>query len=135
MGLHPHVNDDGQGRLGFEDFLGFSIRERSDGRAAGAINVEQRHANLMGNLHGGVIYAASDMLAYHALLSILPHDKGAVTADIQVSMLRGGKIGDTVEMIAEVIKLGRTLAFIETKSFVAGKLIATTKATKAILDV
>lgn len=132
---HPHSNQNTGERLGLETFFGMSEYEVRDGKTFCRFKIEERHANLMGNMNGGVIYAASDMVGYNALLAVLPHDKGAVTADIQVSMLRGGRVGDTVEMVAQVIKVGRTLAFIEVESFIAGKLIATTKLTKAVLDI
>lgn len=133
--VHPHIRNEEDSPLGLSDFLGLSLIERVDGTAHFHFTIEQEHANLMGNMNGGVVYAASDMVAYNALLSILPHDKAAVTSDLQVSMLRGGRIGDKVDVRAEVVKLGRTLAFIEVRSFVDGKLIATAKLTKAVLDI
>lgn len=133
--LHPHLVREKDQKLGLEKFLQMSEYERSKGKSVCRIQLGHRHVNLMGAMNGGVIYAATDMLSYDALLSILPHDKAGVTVDMQTSLLRGGKIGETIDMEAVVIKLGRTLAFIEVKSLIEGKLVAITKITKAILDI
>lgn len=94
-------------------------------------------ANVIGTLHGGILYAMVDVAAFMALLSVIPDGLHGVTADIQVSVLRAAKQGDIVHVRGRVDRVGRTLANMRTEAFVLteGKerLIATGTVVKSLI--
>lgn len=94
-------------------------------------------ANVIGTLHGGILYAMVDVAAFMALLSVIPDGLHGVTADIQVSVLRAAKQGDIVHVRGRVDRVGRTLANMRTEAFVMtdGKerLIATGTVVKGLI--
>lgn len=121
-------------RLEFSKFLGIRITEFGDGTVSAKIDIEERHANLMSALHGGIIYAAADAVGFAALLTVLEHQESAATVDISVSVLRACGVGDTLELVGHVVKRGKRVSFVETGCSVNGKVIATAKITKAMLE-
>ena len=80
----------------------------------------------MSVLHGGVVYAAADVVGYFALLSVLDDHESAATVDISVSVLKG-HVGETLVLNGRVAKRGRQVSFMETECHVDGKLVATAK--------
>lgn len=94
-------------------------------------------ANVIGTLHGGILYAMVDVAAFMALLSVIPDGLHGVTADIQVSVLRAAKQGDIVHVRGRVDRVGRTLANMRAEAFVMteGKerLIATGTVVKSLI--
>ena len=93
--------------------------------------------NIIGTLHGGILYAFMDVAAFMALLSVIPDGLHGVTADIQVSVLRAARVGDTVHVRGRVDRVGRTLANMRTEAFVitpdGERLIATATVVKSLI--
>lgn len=117
----------------FSKFLGIRFSEIGDGKVTAALCIEERHTNLMSVLHGGIVYAAADVVGYFALLSVLDNHESAATVDISVSVLRPCHVGETLVLNGRVAKRGRQVSFMETECHVDGKLVATAKVTKAML--
>lgn len=113
--------------------LGIEFIDSEKGIGRLGITVGGNNLNPAGALHGGVVYLLSDVCAYSGLLSLLDDTTEAVTHDIQVSVLRGAAPGDRVEFRSEVVKLGRSLCFIDVKASVADKVIALARVTKSLV--
>lgn len=116
------------GYLGVTDILS------EDGRGAFEIVAKGPLINSIGLLHGGVVYALCDVCAYAALLSVMPEGKDAVTHDIHVSVMRSAQEGDVVTFRADILKMGRSLCFIETVASVQDKPIARATVTKSLIS-
>lgn len=86
-----------------------------------------------GRLHGGALYALLDAMGLLALQPRLRPGQHAVTHDLHVSMLRAAPEGARVALRAELLKLGRTLAFIDARAEAGGQLLATARITKSIV--
>lgn len=114
-------------------FLGVTGLESAEGQARLNISVNENTANPVGVLHGGVAYTLCDVVGYAALLSVLPEGVEAVTHDIQVSVLRAARLGDTVEFAGRVVKAGQRIAFLDTEARVEGELVASARVTKSLL--
>lgn len=97
------------------------------------MTIEQRHVNALGTLHGGCTATLVDVVSSLALLSTPPH-RLSVSVELNVSYLRGVKLGDDILIEARNLKSGKNLAFLEVaiKRKSDGQLVATGKHTKFI---
>jgi uncharacterized protein (TIGR00369 family) len=112
--------------------LGLRLLEAQDGRSALELPVSSAVANPMNVLHGGILYTVCDVAAYAALVTLLRDDQGAVTHDLHVSCMRPAPFGSLVRVEGQVVKLGRSLAFLDAKATLGDTLIATARVTKSI---
>lgn len=113
--------------------LGIGTITAADGRARFDMTVGAHSANPRGALHGGVIYALCDVAAYAALLSLLADDEDAVTHDLHVSLLRPAQTGERVQFSAQVLRRGRSLAFIDAQALRGDTVLASARVTKSLL--
>ena len=86
-------------------------------------------------LHGGVVTALLDVACFLALLPQLGAEQHAVTHDLSVSLLRPVPAGSRVELVGQVLRLGRAVAFLRAEARVDGRLVATAQVTKTVLAV
>lgn len=113
--------------------MGVERIDSGGGRSRIEIAIGPGAVNPRGAFHGGVAYTLCDMACYAALLSQLGAGEDAATSDIQVSLLRSARQGERVVVTGEVLKRGRTLAFMQARIDKDGELIARASVTKAIL--
>ncbi len=125
---------EGISQIPLHRFLGVRGLDSSDGRASLKITVNENTANPAGMLHGGVAYALCDVVSYAALLPQLAEGEQAVTHDIQVSVMRAARLGDEVEFTGKVEKQGARIAFLDAQACVNGKVVASARVTKSILN-
>ena len=85
-----------------------------------------------GGLHGGVLCTLMDAVCMLALLPSLDPSRHAVTHDIYVSVMRSVPAGTCCRLTARVLKLGRTLAFLEAAAEADGKIVASARVTKSL---
>ena len=114
-------------------FLGVGEIEAGAGRAGFDVHMDDNAANPRGALHGGVIYTLCDVVCYAALLEQLADNEDAVTHDIHVSVMRAASAGETVRFSGQLIKRGRSLAFLEAHLHRGDTLLATARLTKSII--
>ena len=69
-----------------------------------------------------------------ASLDLLPQGKTAVTADLHVSVMRTAPPGQEITLLGRVVRPGATLFFCEAEAIADGKLIASARLTKAVVD-
>ena len=84
-------------------------------------------------LHGGLIYALCDVAAYTALLSRIDESQTGVTHQINVQVIRPVNLGDKMIIKGRLIRLGRSLSFLESKAYVNDKLVASATITKSMV--
>lgn len=118
----------------FHRFIGIHDLSSANGEGNLQFTVNSNTSNPNNKLHGGILYAMCDVCAYVALASILPQNRDAVTHDIQISIMRAASEGDELLFEANVSKLGRNLAFINTQVFKGDTLIAEARVTKSLID-
>ena len=88
-----------------------------------------------GRVHGGILALLLEPAALIAALELLPADKMAVTADMHVAVMRPAPPGAIITLVGRVIRPGATLFFCEAEAMAEGKLIASARYTKAVVDV
>lgn len=117
---------------------GLEVLASADGHSEIGFAVNEFSGNVIGTLHGGVLYAMADVAAFMALLSVIPAGRHGVTADIQVTVLRAARVGERVRVRGKVDRLGRGLANMRAEAFVQRPegevLIATAAVNKALID-
>jgi uncharacterized protein (TIGR00369 family) len=93
-------------------FLGMTIMTIAAGRAIFEMEIDERHHNPMGTLHGGVYCDLADAAMGYAYASTLGEGESFTTIELKINFLRAVRKG---KLIAEatVVKAGSTLGYIE----------------------
>lgn len=114
-------------------YLGVENIVSSKGDGALDFFVADHLINASGVLHGGVVYTILDVCAYAGLLSVLSDDQEALTHDLHVSVMRSARAGDRVKVHSNLVKIGRTLCFINATAQVNDTIIVQASITKSII--
>lgn len=117
---------------GFARTCGFRIVAFGDGRASVELDVTPSVENPNGTLHGGAIATLVDHAGTMAIASADFEGRTGVTTDLNVTYLAPGPDGSTVIAEAQVLKVGKTLAFVavDVRRKSDGVLIAQGRMTK-----
>jgi uncharacterized protein (TIGR00369 family) len=95
------------------------------------IRIEDRHRNLAGAAHGGLLATLCDFALGRAVNAGGDHD-GAVTVSLTVDYLGPAKPGDWVEAHTEVERLGGSLAFADCSLRVEAREVVRARAVFAL---
>lgn len=111
---------------------GLEITKIEAGRVECSFPVSEGVVNTYGTLHGGAIATLVDVVGTIALLTKDPTRAG-VTVEMSTSYLKAAKGGETVKIVGQVLKAGKTLGFTQVDIFNAkGDLLASGRHTKAL---
>ncbi len=130
---HPHFAQ--LFDLELHRFIGVEFHDASDGRAHLSFLVRDSMLTPGSSLHAGYLYTVCDFAAYVALMGQLAADEGAVTHDLHVSLMRAARPGERVDVCADVVRRGRTIAFLDVQAFCGDRLIASARATKSLVPI
>jgi uncharacterized protein (TIGR00369 family) len=92
--------------------IGFSLREAEPGLAVIDFEADQRHANPMGTLHGGVLCDIADAAMGIAYAATLAEGATFTTVELKMNFLKPVWTGKLVAT-GRVVKGGRTLGLVE----------------------
>lgn len=94
-----------------------------DGAKDFAFRTEEKHVNLVGIVHGGMLVTFADRA-----LSICARDAvggaGCVTIEMNVQFVGAAKIGDVIETTPEIVRKTSSLIFVRTVLTCEGRVIA-----------
>lgn len=108
----------------FAELLGMRAKSVGDGQARFELDVEAKHLNPNGVLHGGVIYSLADTAMGAALFSRLDPGEQCATLEIKMSYLVPVTAG-SIATDAVVVQRTKRIGVIEAKVFDDGdRLIA-----------
>jgi uncharacterized protein (TIGR00369 family) len=96
----------------FHTWAGMDVVEASPGVVTVAMDVEERHVNLQGLVHGGMLAILADTACGLSIRSAMEPGRLHVTADMDIHFLSPAKPGRLVGR-GKAIKVGRSLAFAE----------------------
>jgi uncharacterized protein (TIGR00369 family) len=104
--------------------LGFVLKAIEPGRAVFEMEVDERHHNPMGTLHGGIYCDLADAAMGYAYAATLGEGETFTTVELKINFFRPVREGRlTAE--ARVVKSGSTLGYVECDVKDAkGKLVA-----------
>ncbi len=95
-----------------QSFLDFDIREEPDGAVVAFLEVDDRHLNPNGIVHGGVVFTLADTAMGRATLAVLGDGQICASIEVSVRYLRpipGGRLVAT----ASVLRAGRRIVHLE----------------------
>ncbi|WP_232491997.1 PaaI family thioesterase [Novosphingobium kaempferiae] len=95
--------------------LGRMLVRREGDRSARLRLVEAgvQHSNVLDAVHGGVTLALIDVGMFAAMFTVIGADAvGAVTLDLQNQFIGAGRIGQPLDVVAEIMKETRRLVFV-----------------------
>ena len=116
-------------------FLDFTIQEVSEGVAVAALDIDDRHLNPNGVIHGGVIFTLADTAMGKATMSVLREGQICASIELSVRYLRPINKGKLIAT-ASVIKAGKSVVHLESR-VVGGddeKLIAIVNGSFAVIN-
>jgi uncharacterized protein (TIGR00369 family) len=104
--------------------LSLNVHTIESGRCMLELNLEEKHLNPFGGLHGGVYSSAIDTAAYWASYGSVPEDMGLISVDLHVDNISAVQSGKLI-VEGRLIKAGRMVCFSEaTVKDEKGKLLA-----------
>ncbi|KAL8744075.1 MAG: hypothetical protein Q9190_003636 [Brigantiaea leucoxantha] len=115
-------------------FSSLSFESATHGRVVAELLLSSNHINSKGTMHGVASSALVDCMGGLAIAST-GSDHTGLSTDIHTSYMGGAKEGELLEIVAEVTKLGGTLAFISVtikNSSQGGRFVATGTHTKYV---
>lgn len=109
--------------------LGFALKTIEPGKAVFEMEVDDRHHNPMGTLHGGVYCDLADAAMGFAYAATLGEGESFTIVELKINFLRAVRKG-TLTAEARVVKAGSTLGYIECDvTDQNGKLVAKASST------
>src|SRR3712207_2737331 len=93
------------------------------------LRVEERHRNIAGKAHGGLLATLVDFSLGRAVAEA---DAAGVTVSLTTDYLKAVEVGDWVEAHTEVEKAGETLAFADCSLTVEGREVVRARAVFAV---
>ncbi len=97
--------------------LGIGIKALEEGRCLVEVDIERKHMNCFGGMHGGVYESIMDTAAYWALYAEMPEDAGFITLDQNANLTRAVQEGTHVHCEGRVVKRGGSICICEAKMF------------------
>jgi uncharacterized protein (TIGR00369 family) len=101
----------------FMNLIGFKITQINEGEVEGELDLEEKHMQHFGLLHGGVTATLSDIVAGFAAYTLVEINEKVVTVDLRISYLNPG-IGSKLKAKGSVLKRGAKLIFCESEIFI-----------------
>ncbi|HET7793788.1 MAG TPA: PaaI family thioesterase [Rhizobacter sp.] len=103
-----------------------------------ALVVRDAHCNSRGFAHGGLISSLADnamgLSVGHVARAQLGNDKAsAVTVALALDFIDSAKVGECLEFHPQVLKVGRTLAFVDCRVVCGERLVARANASFRLL--
>jgi uncharacterized protein (TIGR00369 family) len=104
--------------------IGMRLASYGDGEAVVVMEADDRHANPMGTVQGGLLAAAADAAMGWACMTLLPEGETYTTVEMKMNFLRPAWQG-RLEARGRVKSAGRTIMLVECDVVSAdGKLVA-----------
>lgn len=108
----------------FEIFVGPVFETGAGAGRRFAFQVDARHVNLRGHLHGGMLATFADLTLGQAVWDATDNAP-SVTLNMQTQFLKAAGLGDAVEVVPQITRRTRALVFARGDFTVAGEIIFT----------
>ena len=123
------------GAFPLQSFLDFDIRDGPDGAVVAFLEVDDRHLNPNGIVHGGVVFSLADTAMGRATMAVLSDGQICASIEVSVRYLRpipGGRLVAT----ASVLRAGRRIVHLECSITVDGddRPVAVLQGSFAVLE-
>ncbi len=120
--------------IAYNQFLGYKIISYGEGRCIVELPVTPNIIGPYNVVHAGVYYTMCEIATFIAAITAIPEDKVAVTADINISVMKSVSEGKLL-VEAWVLKLGKRTCFMEARiTDDSGQPVAAARASKMIIS-
>jgi uncharacterized protein (TIGR00369 family) len=134
MPADPTPDEPAYGDFALREFLGMDVAATTEGAARARLEVDERHHNPNGVVHGAVLFAMVDTAMGAATMSVLPEGRYCASVDVQLRFVRPAGAGTLVADV-EVLKRGRSVVHLDGRVRDGdGRLVATASATFAVIE-
>jgi uncharacterized protein (TIGR00369 family) len=97
---------------GFHTWAGMDVVQAAPGEVTVAMDVHERHVNLQGLVHGGMLAILADTACGLSIRSAIEPGRLHLTTDLDIHFLAAAKPGRLLGR-GSAIRIGRSLAFAE----------------------
>lgn len=108
------------GNLFMQD-VGFKFHKIEAGYIETYLDLEQKHLQQMGFVHGGVTATMADITTGFAAFTLVNSNQSVVTVDLKINYINPGK-GTQLRAKGQVYKAGSKLIFCKTEIFIVNDL-------------
>ncbi len=117
----------------FPGVAGIQLVSAEPGKSECRIDVEEKHLNPGGVVHGGTTYTMADTGMAFAIMPMLSGNENSTTVEIKISYYKAVREG-SITCKTEVLKKGKRVAFLESElRDDAGDIIARASGTYYII--
>ena len=106
----------------FEIHLGPVYETGEKGARRFFLRIDERHVNMRGVIHGGMLMTFADLALGQAVWDATDRAP-SVTINMQSQFLKPARVGDTVEVLPELVRETRSLVFMRGDFKVNGETI------------
>lgn len=96
--------------------LNTRLVELREGYSRAVADLERKHLNAFGGVHGGAYASFVDCAAYWALYCELDENAGFITLDLTINNLRASSDSGTITIEGGVVKRGGTICLTEAEA-------------------
>jgi uncharacterized protein (TIGR00369 family) len=96
--------------------LGFKLESLALGRAVLRMDVESRHRQMQGVVHGGILAALADTASAIAAFTVVPPGTAIATVELKINYLEA-VVGGRVKAAGRVLRAGRNFVITECELF------------------
>ena len=114
--------------------LGELYSRRNDGEIVFAMRIEDKHTNMRGIAHGGMLASLADSALGLGLTLVCEGRQSFVTVNLSTDFIDAARPGDWVEAQVEVQKLGKRMAFANCFLQVGGRRILRASGVFAVMN-
>nr|WP_275854658.1 PaaI family thioesterase [Sulfurimonas sp. MAG313] len=113
--------------------MGCTVDKSDKQSAVLSIQIQEKHLQHLGYIHGGVISTLADNTGWFVVQPYLNENQTAMTQELTINYLYPGK-GKLLKAVGILVKMGKTTAFVQVDLFCEDKIIATSSSHLAILE-
>lgn len=110
----------------FYNLLGVKLIRLDQGMSEMAVNINIKHTNPLGFVHGGLIMSLADAAMGNAIRSL---GINGVTVDCSTALISAAQVGELVTARGKVLKAGKSMVFTEANIWTGERLLASAKGT------
>ena len=108
----------------FAEHLAMRVEATAEGRCRMTVELDPRHFNPHGTVHGAVLFALADTSMGHALYTRLAPEQSCASIEVKINFLAAVRHGIVI-CDSELLRVGRTVAYLESRLMTDGQLVAT----------
>ena len=117
----------------FEIHIGPVFERRENGVRSILLIADERHVNMRGIVHGGLLMTLADLAIGQAVWDATDHAT-VVTVGMQSQFLKPAHVGDRIEVTPQIMRRTKSLVFARGDFMVGGEVVYTATSLWKVLE-